>query len=250
MARVPSGLPGAEPPRVLAAGRSMWLVVSEVSGRAYGSASIDRGLGDLEWVAPRAVAHEVVVEYFARRFDVVPMKLFTIFRTGERALEHVASRRDLPAIFTRIGGAAEWTVRLQRSVVDESKTAGHRRRPAATRRSPVVGSGVEFLRRKRSQRDEERSAAERTQAFVRRAYAALARVARADLQKDTAVPGATVLLDAVFLVSRARLAKFEAEVRRVGRAAGDVGVELALSGPWPAYHFANEASSGAPGGGG
>ena len=47
-------------------------------------------------MARAAVAHEAVVESFIGASAVVPMKLFTIFTSDERALEHM--RRDAPRV--------------------------------------------------------------------------------------------------------------------------------------------------------
>jgi hypothetical protein len=230
-------------PRLLSADLGLWLVVADVSSKLYGGAAIDRGLTDLAWVAARAVAHDDVIEHFAQRFDVVPMKLFTIFKSDDRAVQHVSGNPDLPGIFRRIAGASEWSVRLQRSTIDEGRTMSDGRRRAIDEgrstgsRSIRLESGAAFLRRKRSQRDLERAAAAEARGLANRVFGSLARVAREGVQKDTSMPGATVLLDAVFLVPRARTATFRAAVRRVARDAAAAGGDIALSGPWPPYHF-------------
>lgn len=229
-AGAPRGLPGATSPRLLSAAPGLWLVVADVPSRLYGGAAIDRGLTDIAWVAARAVAHDDVIEHFAQRFDVVPMKLFTIFKTDERAVQHVSGNPDLPAIFKRIAGASEWNVRLQQSTKHEGRST-------EASRSIRRESGASFLRRKRSQRDRARAEAAQARELASRVFGALARVAREGVQKDTSMPGATVLLDAVFLVPRARTTTFRAAVKRAARDAAAMGGDIALSGPWPPYHF-------------
>ena len=64
--RVPAGLPGGARPRLVPAGRSLWLVVSEVPLERFGAERLETALRDLDWVAQIAVAHEAVVEHFAR----------------------------------------------------------------------------------------------------------------------------------------------------------------------------------------
>ena len=93
--RAPKGLPGATRPSVLPAGRSLWIVVASVPLERYGPAPLEASLRDMQWVADVAVAHEAVVEHFARqaRTTVIPMKLFTMFSTTERAVEDMRSRR-------------------------------------------------------------------------------------------------------------------------------------------------------------
>ena len=60
--------------------------------RDYGEAALARGLQNLDWVGRRAMAHEAVVEHFLPAPAVLPMQLFTLFTSDERALEHVAQR--------------------------------------------------------------------------------------------------------------------------------------------------------------
>jgi len=89
----PAGLPGAGRPRAIDAGGGLWLVAANAPLERYGEKPIERGLRDLAWVSSVAVPHEAVVEHVARNGTVVPMKLFTLFRSDARALEHVAKRR-------------------------------------------------------------------------------------------------------------------------------------------------------------
>jgi hypothetical protein len=84
-----AGCPGPGALRALEAGGGLWLVVADAPLSAYGSEPIERNLRDLEWVALRGAAHARVVEYFARRTTTLPMKLFTLFNSDERALAHV-----------------------------------------------------------------------------------------------------------------------------------------------------------------
>src|SRR2546427_323699 len=106
--RVPGGVPGASPPRVLDAGGGLWLIAADVPEAEYGEAAIARGLKQLDWVSKRAMGHEAVVEHFLRARAVVPMQLFTIFTADDRAIEHVRrDRRRIEGIVKRIGGHAQ-----------------------------------------------------------------------------------------------------------------------------------------------
>jgi hypothetical protein len=145
-ARVPAGLPGATPPEVLPIDRSLWAVAAEVPLSVYGGAALEAKLTDLEWVAAAAVAHEAVVEAFARRpaAAVVPMKLLTRFSTRERAAAQLRrQRRSLTAILARVRGCREWGVRVTRC-------------PADTRVRTPARTGTAFLRAKLQAREDAR----------------------------------------------------------------------------------------------
>ena len=92
-ARVHPGLAGASRPEVIRVAGSLWLVVAEVPLDVYGPGHLDQHLADMDWVGRVALAHESVVEQFARRAGatVVPMKLFTMFSTRARALADSAA---------------------------------------------------------------------------------------------------------------------------------------------------------------
>ncbi len=235
LSRIPPGVPSAGAPRALAGPTGTWLIVADVPLDEYGGDSIDVHLKDLEWVAARAMAHEAVVEFCHRASDVIPMKLFTIFHDDQRAASHVGSATALAAVFRRIGGCAEWSVRVSCSPASAAERAAPRSRARA------VESGTAFLRRKKSQRDDVRAAAAEAARAVETVFSRLGKIAKDSVRKDTDSPGSRLALDAAFLVRRAREAAFEREAARLASTAADVGCELVLSGPWPAYHFVGGA---------
>ncbi|HUB10144.1 MAG TPA: GvpL/GvpF family gas vesicle protein [Myxococcales bacterium] len=229
----PRGLPGASRPAALAAGSGTWLVVSRVPLALYGEAQLARGLGDLDWVSRRALAHEAVVEHFAALGPLAPAKLFTLFSSEERAVANVRRReRQLRRIFDRIRGREEWgvRVRLERAVAP---------RPSRRRVPPPV-TGAAFLRAKRDARF---AAREGAATGLRRADALFRRLSSAADESLRRPPpagaaGARLLLDAVFLVPRRRGRAFKSEARRASAAFDRDGLSLVLTGPWPPYHFA------------
>ena len=110
---VPPGLPGAGPVRLLEGGRGLWLVVADAPEAHYGEAAIASGLQNMEWVSRRALGHEAVVESFLGAAAVLPMQLFTLFTSDERALAHVnKDRRRIDKVLQRVAGQHEWGVRL------------------------------------------------------------------------------------------------------------------------------------------
>ncbi len=231
LSRAPAGVPGAGPLGCATVGVSLWAVWSEVPIDRYGSDALERTLADLDRVAPIALAHDAVVEHLFRQrgATVVPMKLFTMFSSLERAVEETAARRrDIRAAAKRIAGCEEWGVRVTRQAATATRT-----------RAVEAASGAEFLAARRDQRAAARAEVEAAAAAAAAAFRALSAVARDVRRRDEAPPGATAppLLDAVFLVARASRARFTAVARRLAAASGASGNLLTVSGPWPAYNF-------------
>lgn len=230
IARVPGGLPGSVTPYVIPAGHSLWLVVSEVPLDRYGPEPLETALRDLEWVTTVAVAHEAVVEHFARQRNatVVPMKLFTMFSTEARAAEEMQTRRkEIQEVLKRIAGCEEWGVRIVR---DAS--------PAASAAKPDLRSGTAFLAARKKTRDDARAAAERAAEAAASVFEALTPFAKDARRRDESPAGAQPpLLDAAFLIPTAMRVKFRAAARRAANQSVAGGARMTLTGPWPAYNF-------------
>ena len=236
---VPDGVPGASPARALPAGDGLWMIAATVPAVEYDEAALSRGLRDLDWVGRRAVAHEAVVEHFLSAPAVLPMQLFTLFTSDERALAHVTrDRARIGAVLRRIERQLEWGLRL---TFDEK--AGVSDVPAAD------ASGAAYLSRKRDQIDRARRQMTEARAEANRFYRAVAREAtdaRRRAAADEAAPGSRLLLDAVFLVPRGRAGAFRAAVRRSARNLATRGIVVSLTGPWPPYNFIGSPKSRRP----
>jgi hypothetical protein len=231
-AGAPPGLPGASPPRLLQATPSLWLVVADVPLATYGPGPLETALADLEWVGQIALAHEQVVEHFGHRrgATLIPMKLFTMFSSPERAVAEIAPRwRAVGRVMRHVAGAEEWGVRVVRAAAPGA--------PAAEPARPA--SGTAFLAARKHARDTRRSVDQQTAATVAEAYLALATIAKDAVRRDDPAPGGATppLLDAVFLVPLRERRKFDAAARRHAVSCARASAHLTLTGPWPPYNF-------------
>lgn len=229
-AHVPSGLPGAETPRLDPVGSKIWVVHAPVPLDRYGAQALEESLRDLEWVSAIAVAHEAVVEYFAglRGVTVIPMKLFTLFSSPARAIAEMRRRSErLAALFAKLQGCEEWGVRIMR---------GPSR--VAEQSSDKPATGVAFLAARKRARDESLAAQHDSAEAANDAYAELARLAADHRRRQHEASGVIPpLLDAAFLVPIRRRARFRALAERAAETVMERGGRLTLTGPWPAYNF-------------
>ena len=236
--KAPQGLPGAGRPTVAAVANNYWLVTAGVPLRSYGPATLEVSLRDVQWVTDVAVAHESVVEFFARQADVtvVPMKLFTMFSSEKRAVSETRSRlRDVEDVVSRIAGCEEWGVRITYQPTASSRPAGRQTKSA---------SGTAFLKAKKAARDEAKHAIGTAAEQAEAAYTTLAAMAREARRRQDKPAGATSppLLDAAFLVPAAGRSRFKAAVKKLADASTD-GTQVTLTGPWPSYNFIQPESA-------
>jgi len=234
---------GLGPVRLLDAEPGMYLAVADAPLRQYGEAAIKRGLADLEWVSRAAVAHEAVVESFVSATAILPMKLFTIFANDARALQHIASQRArIASLVRRVAHHQEWGVRL---VLDRAaaERAAAFSQGTARKSSTAHLPGVAYLTRKKAQRDAGVELASRARETVTGLYHRLearSTLARRRSASELPVQGGPLLLDAAFLVPRARTTSFKTLAAREARALSRHGYGMTVSGPWPPYTFVQD----------
>ncbi len=238
----PPGLPGAGKPRAIDAGRRLWLIAADAPLERYGEKAIERGLQDLAWVSSVAVPHEAVVEHLAKQSTVVPMKLFTLFRSDERALEHVTrERRRIDRLVERIQGREEWGLRVLIDELEALRSA----RAEAQALSAGGAPGAAFLMRKKKEHDAAREVIQHARDRADVLFEQLA--AKADDARRRPPPpgevGKRVLLDAAFLLPRSRAKAFQNLVRTTAKRLEGRHYQLTLTGPWPPYTFVAERES-------
>ena len=231
IAGIPAGPPGTGPVRALEIRPGRYLIVSDAPLSQFGEGALAAKLSDLDWVSRAAVGHEGVTESFMRADAVVPMKLFTLFTSDERALEQVrAGWKRVEAAIRRLSRHEEWGVRLvfdQTRAPQQDQTAG-------------PGSGRDYLVAKRQQH----AATAKHSAAMRKiagdVLKTLRPIARDVQQRAVTTPAESrsrLLLDAAFLVPRAKADRFRKSVEGRAKKIAPAGYALQLTGPWPPYSF-------------
>jgi len=236
VARAPRGLPRATRVVVASIARSLWLVTADVPLDLYGPGALERSLRDVDWVTKAAVAHEDVVEHFARRAGstVIPMKLFTLFSSVERAVDEMRPRqRELSEVVKRIAGCEEWGVRITHAPANVSDD------------SPVTpaASGTQFLAARKAARDDAQRSRGLAAATAEEVYTTLSAIARDARRRQDVPPGAASppILDAAFLVPSSQRTRFKHAVKKLSDSSLG-GTQVVLTGPWPSYNFIQSES--------
>jgi hypothetical protein len=208
-------------------------VAADAPAGQYDESTINDRLSDLSWISRAAVAHEAVVEKFTSSSAVLPMKLFTLFHSDDRAVDHIVGRgAEIDEILERVMHHEEWGIRL---ALDRARATAVAAAPKSTSRV-----GASYLAGKKAQRDAVAhlaSDAREASAELFERLSAIASSARRRPAADLPAPGAPLLLDAAFLVPRRRVRAFRAAVARQARAFEARGHRLTMTGPWPPYSF-------------
>jgi hypothetical protein len=220
-------------------------IASAVPLRDYGQARLQALLNDAAWTAVRAMRHEKVIEHFAARASVIPLRFGTIYleRAGiERMLDE--KQTELSSIIKRLGGRDEWGVNIYfaRARLIEAVSSLSPRLREMGERAASLTPGQGYLVRKKIEAMRADEARIETRRVTSEIELRLGRVSEAAVRlrvlKDEASEYGEVAAKLAFLVERKRLEEFRAVAEAAAREYEEAGFKLEMTGPWPAYNFA------------
>jgi hypothetical protein len=216
-------------------------VASPVSLDTFGERGLPELLEDLDRLEALARAHERVLDEALRMGPVVPFRICTVYEGVERVQEMLArERQPLAVALQRLRGMAEWGVKAYRVGRDDGT--------AVTASASAPPSGTDYLARKRTARDAAETARRALDAAIEEIHARLReRAAGAVLSppQDRRLSGREdeMVLNAAYLVADDDAADFASLFSELDqRVRAQAGLELALTGPWPPYHFSEAAA--------
>lgn len=219
-------------------------VTSRVPLKDYDEEALQAHLADATWMALRAMRHERVVDFFARRTSIIPLRFGVIYLDGGRVRSMLAERsEELRAAILRIEGREEWGVNVfcDRKVLLDSITGVSPRLRELNEQAEKASEGQAYLLRKKMEsmrKDEARAEVRRVVGRLERELEAKSDgAARLRLLKDEAGEHGELVGKLAFLVERVRFDEFRQAAERLANEHAAAGFRLELTGPWPAYNF-------------
>ena len=207
-------------------------LVSEVAGADFDEQRLREHLGDMAWVQDTARRHELVLEAIGALATVIPMRMCTVY-PGEAEIRQLLARevRGLREGLRYLEGKAEWGVKVFTHPVTGSASDAGR-----------GASGGDYTHRRARDREARADAAQRAEDAARHVHEVLDTVAEDSVivspqSHENRDPPGALLLNGVYLVQDASRADFRAQARALARSFVELGIELELTGPWPAYNF-------------
>jgi hypothetical protein len=202
-------------------------LTSRVDLDEFGEDALREALEDLGRLEAIARAHERVLDDALHHGAVVPLRICTIYANDERVREMLEREHEpLREALERLRGKSEWGVKAYAPAPGPA--------PATT-----PATGAEYLARKRAALSDAETSRQALDAAVETVYERLAeRTAGAVMSpaQDRRLTGRAgeMVLNAAYLVEDTQIPAFHSLVAELE---GSYGVELEVTGPWPAYHF-------------
>ena len=222
-------------------------LVSRVPLQEFDESALPERLSDVTWLEQKIRAHEQVLERVLEDASVVPCRFCTVYRTEVELRRFLSERGEaLQAALDRVRGKVEVGVK---AFVDRDRFAAARAKESddirqLERQVSTAEGGRAYLERRRL----EQLVASELEGFRSdtgaRIHARLLEAAEDGLALALQTPELSgreeeMIFNGAYLVSANRGA-FEEALASLARDFGNDGVDLELTGPWPAYNFVPE----------
>jgi hypothetical protein len=228
---------------------------SRLDGERYAPGAIERGTEDVEWLAPRAIAHDRVLTWASDKGPVVPLPVFSLF-SGEQAVRGMLRERSrqLDSALRRAASGREYALRVYRIDSELSAVAAELSPKLAQlqQAASAANPGQRYLLERKldtERKNELRLIGARVARDVvdaLRPHAIETSETRVATRGQRGEADAALILDAAFLIEPEGLSKFQRELTDIVQRHGSRGFRFDFTGPWPPYHFVRddkEASS-------
>jgi hypothetical protein len=224
------------------------MLVSSLPAASYSPSRIEAGAASVDWVGPRAVAHDRVLTWASDRTAVIPFPMFSSMWASRDAARAMVQKRaaELESALERVGRGREYALRLYRVDAELRASLGEfsdEMRALADEAARATPGQRYLIERKGEEKakTETRAVAQRVAGEVRDGLASHSLAsATSPIPRSTAAdaPG-TMVLNAAFLVAPAALDDFRRALTAMVDRYQTRGFRFDFTGPWPPYHFAN-----------
>lgn len=186
-----------------------------------------------------ALAHEHVIETVMKNYTIIPMSFGTVFRTDDDIREVLKGiYPSLKDVLKQMSGKLEFGLKVnwdRDQIIEELKQHDEeiRRFHHEIIRKQLQST---YFARMQLGRMIDKALAERATQYVREIYEALRGVCVAS--RDNQPIGDKMIMNAAFLVERARESEFDTVVNKIAKKYGK-RLKFKYTGPWPPYNFVN-----------
>jgi hypothetical protein len=228
-------------------------LVSVLDGDQYAPAALETSSGDVDWLSPRAVAHDRVLTWASDHGAVVPLPMFSLF-SGRDAVRTMLRDRaaQLSSTLARVAPGRENALRVYRidAELRNAMTSLSPKLQELATTAAAASPGQRYLLERKldgekksevravSQRIVDEILAELTPYAQHATRSPIPRAADADAARGTMV------LNAAFLVAPDQLEAFQKTLTALVSRHGAHGFRFDFTGPWPPYHFVSEPADG------
>jgi len=243
LGRAPAGIDD-KPVELVEAGTHGALVTT-LDGHAYSPEKIELLAGNVDWLRPRAEAHDQVLNWASDTVTVIPLPMWTLFGDSVAVRKMLSDRQpEFEATFATISGAREYTVRAYVRSAELMPHLGEYSDEFAALEAEAGAAlpGQRYLLERKIEK-EKKTAARRVMGRVAAEVHDGLKRAAVESARDEIVPSVTAseqghaILNGSYLISTDRLVEFRRALTEFVNKYQTSGFTFDFTGPWPPYHF-------------
>jgi Gas vesicle synthesis protein GvpL/GvpF len=212
-------------------------VVSQVPAEEFAESRLRAHLNDMTWVETAAREHERVLDALCRQTTVIPMRMCTVYETEGGVREMLSRESDtLVAALQHLEGKSEWGVKVIFERARFSRRAPDEAAPSEG------GSGAAYMNHRRQERERVKQIDEQIEAAVAEIHESLD--SRSDestinppQRPEVSAQRGEMVLNGAYLVRQENESQFHESAHALRAKYAATGLELVVTGPWPAYNF-------------
>lgn len=223
-------------------------VASVVPLSDYGEEAFAARLVDAAWVAARAMRHEKVLEHFASRASIVPLRFGAIYLKRAGVTKMLSEKSEsLRALLRRLRDKEEWGVNIfcdRAKLIEMIATLSPALREMSARADASTAGQAYLLRKKIEgmRADEARGQIRRVVAEIESKLKDVsAGAVRLRLRQAETAEHQDLAAKLAFLIERARFTEFRAAAEELAASHAPAGFRLELTGAWPPYNFVEDS---------
>ena len=231
---------GGAPVRAIVSG-AIAAATSDVPEDEFGSVALNEHVRDLDWLTPRASAHQRVNARLLELADtVIPLSFGALYRDDDRVYEMLrADAPDRVRSLAELAGRAEWVVTVTRDDADVPSAIADLR--ALDEEIRASAPGRAFLLEKR-RTTVARDASEREDGDVAaHVFEELAGLAERTYREPVADGGRDIVALRFSLLAHRDDDRIDARIASLQDELAPRGYHVRATGPWPAYRFGSLA---------
>ena len=222
--------------------------VAGIAGRVpaveFDEAPLNANLARMEWLAPRAEAHQRVNAHVAERSAAsLPLSFGTVFRSEDSLRRSLRERADeLSQRLAAVRGCSEWVVTVRRDAPRAEAAAEQQDAELARAKEEMAAAspGRRYLLERRLTELRRRAVRRQDAEVARQVAETAAHAARRIHAEPLAAPSeaaAPVVARLSALVERGAEAQFAGAIEALAEQWRERGYAIERTGPWPVYRF-------------
>ncbi len=224
---------------------SIYAIVSKVSEEEFGQEAIKKGLEDMEWLSAKVRKHDQIVQKLFTQGTVLPVKFPAVFEKEENV--HILMQEQSDSFQEKLqilDQCEEWILKIyadpaqSRTFLEQASNAVK----DLDQEIKTASAGKAYLLKKQKAQKQTKLLQTQWQTWIKECYQTLEKLSK-QAQINALPPKAlqtrpeTILLQAVFLVDKAKTPDFKATHHQLNHTYQAKGLSLELNGPWAGYHF-------------